>query len=766
MDNWNPKRLKNLFSFLKSNSPTNIGENVIPDNEHYENADESGVETENDQHERADTEEELEIEDDQDIDITSLERDPGKGRHIGTYPLNERDIIRRAYLLHGPCQPHLDNYPSTQCGAQGRRFCHKWFKEWTWLEYSLAKDKTYCFPCFLFDEYPSRHPIFTEVGFNGWKNVMSKQYGIVHHVGGIMSIRNASLHKWENLRNPSRHIENVMNKLSSQEFAKNRLRLIGTIEAVRLLARQGCSLRGHDESVDSPNDGNFDAVLGSFKRMNKEVNKVVDNAPGNPKYTSPKIQKQIANILGNKVRAIIRSEIGDSKFSILVDEALDVLNKDQMAIILRFFDRGGLIRERFFKVISIGDTCSQTLKEEICKVLAHYDLKFENIRGQGYDGANNMRGQFKGLQALFLRECVHDVWQFFSTLTLIVTFVDSSAKRHSMLKIFREEEISDLIAVGTLETGKGKNQVCTLQRAGATRWGSHFRSISSLIKLFGATRAASDDLYINGVDKVQEEAKAVGKALKKFNFVFCLHIMHDIMRIIDFLCQALQKNDVDILNTLHFLSITKEKLQSIRENGWDDLILKVGAFCCENDISMPDMSAPYKKGLRNCEKNITNAHYYRVNIFYSLKELDSRFTESSLESLALSASLDPRYGFRAFKWEDVCKLALKYYPLDFSSYDRLALDLECEFFVADIDNDPRFTKITSISDLCRQMLDFGNTSFYPMIYRLICLILTFPVSTATTERAFSSMNIIKNKLRNKMNDEFLDDTLYRKNIRR
>ncbi|KAK9698019.1 hypothetical protein RND81_08G077200 [Saponaria officinalis] len=521
--------------------------------------------------------------------------------------------------------------------------------------------------------------------------------------------------------------------------------------------------------------------------MNDEVSKVVENAPGNAKYTSPKIQKQIANILGNKVRVMIRSEVGDSKFSILVGETLDVSNKKKMAIILRFVDRGGLIREKFFKVISVGDTCSQTLKDEICKVLAQYDLLVENIRGQGYDSANNMRGQFKGLQALFLRECpyayyvhcfahrlqlclnvaakgVHDVWKFFSTLTLIVNFVDSSAKRHSMLKIFREGEILDLIAADTLEIGKGKNQVCTLQRAGATRWGSHFRSISSLIKLFGATRATIGDLYINGVDKVQGEAKAVGKALKKFDFVYCLHMMHDIMRITDFLCQALPKKDLDILNALHFLSITKQKLQEMRENGWDDLILKVGVFCCENDVSMPDMSAPYKKGLRNCEKNITNAYYYRVNVFYNIIdfhmiELDNRFTESSLEILVLSASLDPRHGFRAFKREDVCKLASKYYPLDFSSYDRLALDLECEFFVDDVDKDQRFTKITSISYLCRQMVDFGKTSLYPMMYRLICLILTLPVSTETTERAFSSMNIIKNKLRNRVNDEFFDDLM-------
>ncbi|CAM8914063.1 unnamed protein product [Rhodiola kirilowii] len=33
------------------------------------------------------------------------------------------------------------------------------------------------------------------------------------------------------------------------------------------------------------------------------------------------------------------------------------------------------------------------------------------------------------------------------------------------------------------------------------------------------------------------------------------------------------------------------------------------------------------------------------------------------------------------------------------------------------------------------------------------------VSTTTTERAFSSLDIIKSTLRNKMNDEFLDDLM-------
>ena len=48
---------------------------------------------------------------------------------------------------------------------------------------------------------------------------------------------------------------------------------------------------------------------------------------------------------------------------------------------------------------------------------------------------------------------------------------------------------------------------------------------------------------------------------------------------------------------------------------------------------------------------------------------------------------------------------------------------------------------------------------YPLIDRLIRLILTLPVSTATTERAFSAMSIVKSELRNKMEDDFLTNSL-------
>jgi hypothetical protein len=53
----------------------------------------------------------------------------------------------------------------------------------------------------------------------------------------------------------------------------------------------------------------------------------------------------------------------------------------------------------------------------------------------------------------------------------------------------------------------------------------------------------------------------------------------------------------------------------------------------------------------------------------------------------------------------------------------------------------------------------GKSVTYQLVFRVIVLLLTLPVSTATTERAFSAMNIVKTRLRNKIEDEFLTDSL-------
>jgi hypothetical protein len=57
------------------------------------------------------------------------------------------------------------------------------------------------------------------------------------------------------------------------------------------------------------------------------------------------------------------------------------------------------------------------------------------------------------------------------------------------------------------------------------------------------------------------------------------------------------------------------------------------------------------------------------------------------------------------------------------------------------------------------LAETGKSKTYYLIDRLIRLVLTLPMSTATTERAFSAMKIVKTRLCNKMDDEFLVNSL-------
>ena len=70
-----------------------------------------------------------------------------------------------------------------------------------------------------------------------------------------------------------------------------------------------------------------------------------------------------------------------------------------------------------------------------------------------------------------------------------------------------------------------------------------------------------------------------------------------------------------------------------------------------------------------------------------------------------------------------------------------------------------FQNMSTISELCRGLQISGKSNIYFLIDRLIHLVLTLPVSTATTERAFLAMKLLKTRLRNRIEDEFLADNM-------
>ncbi|XP_074355637.1 uncharacterized protein LOC141695277 [Apium graveolens] len=417
------------------------------------------------------------------IDFNSLIHDPGLRKQIETYHPNKKDLIRRAYIDLGPYQP-VQVYPFSGPENHPRRFQKSWK---VWLEYFYCQ------------------------GFNSWRKVNNgKDCAFRCHVGkgdGSNSAHNFAAKCYYNLKNQPCHLEKIVEKQSAEEIKRNRMRLKTSIDAIKWLTFQACAFRGHDESCNSKNQGNFLEMLKLLASYNPQVEEIIlDKTPKNTKYTSPKIQKELLHVFARKVQDLICDEINDAKYYLIVDESRDISKREQMTIVVRFVDKSGFVRECFLDLVHVKDTTSLTLNTEIFALLSHHNLNVQNIRGQGYDGASNMRGEWNGLQALFLKDCpyayyihclahqlqlelvaatreVPQIHTFFQNMVFIINAVTSSSKRHDELQANQIAEIEHLKEIEEIQTGKCLYQIGTLQRPGDTRWSSHFTAIFSLIRM-------------------------------------------------------------------------------------------------------------------------------------------------------------------------------------------------------------------------------------------------------------------------------------------
>ncbi|XP_028065386.1 uncharacterized protein LOC114268406 [Camellia sinensis] len=239
------------------------------------------------------------------------------------------------------------------------------------------------------------------------------------------------------------------------------------------------------------------------------------------------------------------------------------------------------------------------------------------------------------------------------------------------------------------------------------------------------------------------------------------------LEITDLLCQALQCRSQDILNTMNLVSSTKAFLQMFRDDKWDALLANMKSFCEVRNIDVLNINAPYirRRGrARDHQDDFTVEHYCRVDIFYAaidsqLHELNVQFSEHAVELLNLSSTLDPRDVSETFRINDICWLVEKFYLQDFTDQEKIQLRMQLHHYEHNVVQHAYYKKLSTIFELCQWLVRTNKSKIYQFVCRVITLVLTLLVSTATTERSFSAMKIVKNRLRNKMEDKFLTDSL-------
>ena len=87
----------------------------------------------------------------------------------------------------------------------------------------------------------------------------------------------------------------------------------------------------------------------------------------------------------------------------MVDEVTSH-NTEMMPVCIRFVDKDLNIREELLELVSLPRFTGLHIANKFKPVLSQLGLNISDCRGQGYDGASNMRSDRVGVQALIRKD--------------------------------------------------------------------------------------------------------------------------------------------------------------------------------------------------------------------------------------------------------------------------------------------------------------------------------------------------------------------------
>ncbi len=489
----------------------------------------------------------------------------------------------------GPKQ--VSQYPLSQFGSQQRAFNNSWFEQFNWLEYFVATNSTFCFPCRL--------------------------YGRQH-------IRN-----------------NKVALLSSSGFSNPRV-----VGVTKFLGKQGISFRGHDEQDASRDPGNFLECMKLLRKFDPFLQKY--NPPANATYLSHSTQNEIINSISQQITENITEQVKASKvYSVMADEARDH-HTEPLAVCVRYVTQEGTPKEAFLGLQKLNRFDIKSIANGIEAVLQSHNLGDLMCVAQTYDGASVMSGAVGGVQAHFKErhpeavyvhcyahelnlvlchtcKAIPEAAAFFNLLENMYTFFSSSLINHNKFI-----EIQNQLGLKQSE----------LVQLSTTRWASQVRSVRAVLTNFPA--------IIECLTTTKTAvAQGIRSKLCKPKRVYLLVMFDKLLGVTEGLHQYLQGESLDLSRAAEYKMATLDTLKDLRTDaGFEDVFKRATTLCEENHIEQP--VGPRQKQKRwdgfvvesacgSTSKLATSD--FRNQLFYPcldrmIQELTSRFSDVGEELMS------------------------------------------------------------------------------------------------------------------------------------
>ena len=321
--------------------------------------------------------------------------------------VTQQEVLPPSDIASGPHQSPVQpiiSFPARSFGGKGRprAFNSEWYSSYSWLEYSVERDAAFCYPCRFFELRGTRsEKIFTRIGFRDWKHAKGKSGTLTAH--NVCSTHKQAMCCWSSYTKNFEGHSSIVHRLETarEKTKSNRYYIKSLAEILLLCARQELAIRGHKESSESQNKGNFLEILHLLVAHDPILKEKFFNNPHNATYTSPDIQNQLLEVMGDISRDEVCKAVRNAGFfSLLGDETKDISKVEQLAIVVRYVDiKTASIYERFLTYVPLHSLTADSLTKELLDTLVKYHLDIKCLVSQGYDGASVMSGSCSGVQS-------------------------------------------------------------------------------------------------------------------------------------------------------------------------------------------------------------------------------------------------------------------------------------------------------------------------------------------------------------------------------
>ena len=383
------------------------------------------------------------------------------------------------------------------------------------------------------------------------------------------------------------------------------------------------------------------------------------------------------------------------------------------------------------------------------------------MRGQGYDGAANMSGIHKGVQArvrqrfpfaLYTHCKAHNlnlaivhackeplIRNMMDTIQTITFGFDYSAKR---TLCFEENLDADQQTKDAMERRTKLKTLCE------TRWFSRIYALSTFLKCFPVVIESLDELADDGDSK----ARSYSCSIRQFDFIITLVTAEHVLSPLNPPSATLQAKSLDLIEAVNESKVIIDQLKAERgdDSVWDALFDKAEEIARDNniDVSMPRVVAAQRQRHRVNVPADNPRDYWKRAMYlpfhdHLIVELTDRLISNHHRFFA--QYLIPKQLGQLTREMQANLYAA--YGNDIPAADNQVFYREIQRWKIRWEQVVDDEKPATLADT---LVSIKEPRYYPNIYRCLDILIAMPVTSASAERSFSILRRVKTYLRSTM----------------